>query len=87
MSNRNYINGRAREYRMMKLLKDKFQCHHVFRSAGSHSAIDVIGINLIEKRIYLFQCKPKSLSIPAKLRLEDENELLNGKFEVTFQVV
>ena len=43
MPNRNYINGRAREYKIMKELVDSGYVL-VMRTAGSHSPVDVIGI-------------------------------------------
>jgi len=51
--NKNYKNGAAREYRIMKKLeKEGWFC---IRSAGSHSPIDIIAI----KRLYGFSTIPK----------------------------
>ena len=58
-----------------------------FRSAGSHSAIDVVAIRKDPKTIYLLQVKPRSLSIKAKTRLESQNSWLNGEFPIHFKVV
>lgn len=60
MPNRNYLRGRAKEYRVMKKLKDKGY-KIVARTAGSHSPIDIIGIKLISNRVHIkfIQCKPR----------------------------
>ena len=59
MSNRNYIKGRTAEYKTMRLLeKENYVC---FRSAGSHSPIDVFAFLQKEKTelpiIRAIQCK------------------------------
>ena len=86
MGNKNYIKGRAKEYRIVNSLKasgyDIAQ-----RSAGSHSPIDVWAISKVLKTIVLIQVKPKSMSKKAKKKLEKEYEWLNDKFEVQFAVV
>ena len=71
----------------MKFLREEYKCKYVLRSAGSHSAIDVIGINIKDKKIYLIQCKPDSMSINKKKELEKENELLNDVYSCSFFVV
>jgi len=82
----NYRNGRAKEYRILKNLKqDGFDI--VFRSAGSHSPIDCIGIKMMEKKIKFFQSKPKSMSEKARKKLENELFWLNDQFECSFEVV
>lgn len=43
MPNKNYVNGRTREYRTMRLLETLG--YTAFRSAGSHGLWDVIGYN------------------------------------------
>lgn len=85
MPNRNYINGRAKEYRIVNSYK-KNGCI-AFRSAGSHSPVDVIAINPELNTIDLIQAKPDSMSLKTRAKLEKENKKLNGLFEVRFKVV
>ena len=78
--NKNYRKGRAKEYRLMNKLKK--HCDIVFRSAGSHSIVDCAGIDLKQKKIYLFQCKPRNFSHTAKERVLRALGPLNDKFIV-----
>jgi Holliday junction resolvase len=84
MPNRNYINGRRKEYKVVHAFKDKG--FTALRSAGSHSPIDVVAINPDTKKIVLIQCKPKSMSENKKKEIEEKNKKLNGLFEVEFLV-
>lgn len=56
MPNKNYVSGRAKEYREMESLRREGYLI-VARSAGSHSPIDVWAIDPLKKRIALIQCK------------------------------
>ena len=84
MPNKNYVKGRRKEYDLVHRLRAKG--YTAFRSAGSHSPIDVIGIDGGNKRIILIQAKPDSMSGKAKERLEEEHKDFNGIFEVRFIV-
>jgi len=86
MPNQNYVKGRRKEYRIVEKFR-KADCEIVFRSAGSHSPIDVVAINKENKRIYFIQCKPDSLSESAKKKLEDTQEELIGLYECEFLVL
>lgn len=61
-----------------------------FRSAGSHSPIDVVAIDSINKKIKLIQSKRvikehiDYIDPKLKERLEKENVELNGSFDVEF---
>ena len=57
-----------------------------FRSAGSHSPIDVCAIDKLRKQIYFVQCKPDDFSNKQRMKLEEELKDLNGNFEVHFEV-
>lgn len=82
--NKNYNNGRAKEYRLInKLKKDGYDI--TFRSAGSHSPIDVIGINK-NKSIIFIQSKPRKFSKRQKKIIEDRLDWLNNKFEGKFEI-
>ena len=87
MPNFNYIRGRNKEYRV--LAEGRLQTKIAIRSAGSHSPIDciLIDINSNPKTIELIQCKPESLSENKRKKLEDMYAGLNDTFQVTFKVV
>lgn len=53
-----------------------------FRSAGSHSPIDLITINDKEKKIELIQCKTGVLSTKDKKEIEDFLNALKGDYKV-----
>jgi len=60
----------------------------VFRSAGSHSPIDVIGIKYTNARTIKFiQSKPKKFSKNQKQKLLDSYAGLNDEFICSFEVV
>ena len=84
--NRNYLRGRSREYRTMdKLRAEGFDI--VLRSAGSHSQIDVMGINTSTKIIRFIQNKPKSMGPKARDRIAENNKKLNDEYLCTFEVI
>jgi Holliday junction resolvase len=85
MPNKNYVNGRAKEYRTMKRLRDEGY-DIVVRTAGSHGAFDVVGIRSNTLEIKLIQCKPKSMSESAKAKIITEHYWLNNEFSVSFEV-
>lgn len=85
MGNKNYINGRAKEYKIIKQKKEE-GFNIAQRSAGSHSPVDVFAIDSKRKIIHLVQSKPKSMSNNKKEEIERLNNDLNGIFEVRFYV-
>jgi Holliday junction resolvase len=84
MVNVNYRRGRGKEYRLMGMLREK-KYDIVFRTAGSHSPIDVIGIRKGE--IIFIQSKPKRFSKNKKKGLEDKYGWLNNMFKCKFEIV
>ena len=82
----NYRNGRQKEYRIMKKERAK-GIKYVIRSAGSHSPIDIVSIDVNERVIRLIQCKSRSMSEDAREALRQENNLLNGNFQARFEVI
>jgi Holliday junction resolvase len=86
MPNKNYIKGRRYEYKTMEFLRS-IGCDIVLRSAGSHSPIDVIGIDSDKRHIFFIQCKPKSMSENKKKSISMPLEWLNGQFSASFEVV
>ena len=85
-NNRNYIKGRSKEYRIVNKLK-KISYEIAFRSAGSHSPIDVVAINRKLKLVRFIQAKPKKFSKKEKLRLEEKYNWLNDEFLCSFEVI
>lgn len=85
MPNKNYVNGRRKEYKLINIAKQG-GCLS-FRSAGSHSPIDVVIIDKKNRQIRLIQCKPNNISAAKKQRLLDEQKEINGIYYITFEVV
>jgi len=85
MPNKNYIKGRRKEYKVVNQFKKEE--YIAFRSAGSHSPIDVVAINPLKKIINLIQCKPNDMSENAKQKLYDANKYLEGEYIVIFEIV
>lgn len=79
-----YRNGAAKERRIMNKFRDKGYIS--FRSAGSHSPIDVFAIDPQGKKIWLIQSKLK-MTPELKAKLEEENKNLNGLFTVEFKAI
>ena len=82
----NYHKGRKYEYKICNQLK-KEGFDLVQRTAGSKSSLDIIAIRQSDNKIILVQAKPKNLSDSAKNKLLEENDWLNGKFDVEFVVM
>lgn len=86
MPNKNYLKGRRKEYKTRDQLK-AIGCSIAQRMAGSHSPIDVIGIDTEKRLIHLIQCKPDNMSENKKQEIIEQNKGLQGTFTVTFQVL
>lgn len=86
MSNKNYIKGRRKEYKIVNDLK-KDGWIIAQRTAGSHSPIDVFAINKLTKVIKMIQAKPDSMSKNAKDKINQELNWLNNIFRVEFEVI
>jgi Holliday junction resolvase len=85
MSNPQYVKGRRKEYRIVNTAKAEGKIS--FRSAGSHSPVDVVIIDILAKKIHLVQCKPDSYPESAVLKLYAENKALPGHYQVYFDVI
>lgn len=85
MPNKNYVSGRRKEYCIVK--EEKRKGYTAFRSAGSHSPVDVVSIDSKNKVIKLIQSKPKSMSDYQRMKLESLHSNLNGNYAVVFVVV
>jgi hypothetical protein len=84
MTNKNYVRGRRKEYK--EIHKAKIQGKLSFRSAGSHSPVDVVIIDYVNKTIGLIQCKPESMSVKEKTKIYLENKHLEGTYLVFYDV-
>ena len=84
MPSRNYLNGVRKERKFVNETRTKGFIS--FRSAGSHSPIDVCIIDLDGRKIEFIQCKPDNYSENSKLKLEEALMKLNHFFEVSFKV-
>jgi Holliday junction resolvase len=82
MPNKNYIAGRRKEYQVMN--QEKKAGNIVLRSAGSHSCIDVVSIDVESRVIKLIQCKPNDISKTTKDKLETEMKALNNTFKCMY---
>ena len=85
MANKNYNKGAAKERALVNAARARG--YIAFRSAGSHSPVDVVMINPILHIISLVQCKPKTMSQNAKDKLLAEHPELNGTFMVEFIIL
>ena len=84
MPNSNYIKGVRKERKIVNFSRQAGLIS--FRSAGSHSPIDVVIIDKKDKEIQFIQCKPDSMSDNAHKKLLDEQIELNGTYTVYFKV-
>lgn len=86
MPRTNYQRGADKERRLLNKWKEK-EGVIGFRSAGSHSPIDLCIIDKVERRIHFLQAKPKSFSDNKRQKLLDELDFLKGEWIVDFDVV
>jgi len=88
MPNKNYIKGVRKERAFVNEAREMGMI--AFRSAGSHSPVDVCIIDVINKKIEFLQCKPDNFSEKdrEKIFLKCENlKFLKGEFKVSFNIV
>lgn len=86
MPNKNYRKGRRKEYGVCeKLRKEGWTI--VQRSSGSHSPVDVFAINKETKEIKFIQVKAGVLLSGEQTKIYNENDWLNDKFEVSFNII
>ncbi len=85
MPNPNYVKGRRKEFKVVN--QEKEIGNLAFRSAGSHSPIDVVSIDVENRIIRFIQCKPDSMPESQKKKLEQTMVSLNNRFDCLFEVV
>lgn len=85
MANKYYIKGIKKE---RKIVNDEKALGRIaFRSAGSHSPIDVVSIDTDMMIIRLIQAKTNELSEFEKKKIFSEMNKLKGIFEVQFLII
>jgi Holliday junction resolvase len=83
MTNKNYIKGRNKEYRLINELR-KRGFDIVQRTAGSHSPIDIIAIHKYKEEILFIQSKPDNFSEKEESKLNNKYNYLNGLYKCSF---
>lgn len=86
MPNKKYINGRRNEYKIMhRLQKEGFIA---FRSAGSHSPFDVVGVHLKKRLIIFIQSKTGYISKREQAEIMTQNaDLILRSFLTHFVII
>jgi len=88
MPNKNYIKGRAKEYKLKAELEK--QGYTVLRTAGSHGFADLIAINYELDKISFIQVKPDKYSDGAIAKLMKKYAEYNNiwtRWKVNFEVL
>ena len=86
-----YKKGARKEYKIIDDLRAEGY-DIAQRTAGSHSCIDIIAINIKDKVIKLIQSKRtlnkdmNFINTKLKQKIEDDNKQLNGIYSVVFEV-
>jgi len=73
MPNKNYIKGRKKEYKIMKMFKEAGY-DIAQRTAGSHSPIDIFAVDRKNKTIIFIQSKPDVYPLIKSNRIKKELE-------------
>jgi Holliday junction resolvase len=82
--NKNYKRGYEKERKLV--FNARKEGMTAFRSAGSHSPIDVIIIDHEQRIIKLIQCKV-NIKQSQKMKLETKYQYLNGTYYVLFEAI
>ena len=82
MVNKNYQKGTRFERKLVNEARAK-KCI-AFRSAGSHSPIDVVVIDTKNKRIWFHQCKKGKHNLTKKMKKDFEN--LSDEYIAIFNI-
>lgn len=88
MPNSNYLRGVRKERAFVNEAREQGKI--AFRSAGSHSPIDVCIIDPINKKIEFIQCKPGNFSERDKEKIFEKCpnlKFIDGLFEVSFGIM
>lgn len=85
MPNYNYNKGVRKERAIVNAARKRGLI--AFRSAGSHSPIDCVIINIKLKSVRFIQSKPDSMSKNKRKQLAEEHKELNDLYKCCFQVI
>lgn len=85
MPNSNYIKGRRKEYKVME--EERKKGNIVLRSAGSHSPVDIVSIDVTARVIKLIQCKSDNFPQIEIDELQYQMRELNNAYRCEFVVV
>lgn len=85
MPNANYIKGVRKERKLVNLARARGNI--AFRSAGSHSPIDLCIIDKEHREITFLQCKPDDFPESERNKILEELSFINGYMIVRFDVV
>lgn len=85
MVNKNYVSGRAKEYRIKKQFEDKG--YIVLRTAGSHGFADLIAIHPNQRLVKFIQCKPKDFPDSKAVELQKRYNWLHACFGCSFLIL
>lgn len=86
MARTNYQRGADKERRIINFFKARFPDCIAFRSAGSHSPIDVVIIHPVTGEIRLIQSKLGHLPYKEREKIKQEGLKLNGPYQVLFEL-
>ena len=84
MSTTNYQRGANKERRIVNYFREKGKI--ALRSAGSHSIIDIVVIDIQTHHIHLIQSKLNKISTKDREEIEGKAKEINGLYEVTFEL-
>ena len=82
MPNPQYVKGRRKEYKIVHKHRDLG--HIAFRSAGSHSPVDVVAIDTKNRTIHLIQSKVGKIS--AREKEEYLSQIPKGTYKVELTI-
>lgn len=87
MPNKNYVKGRAKEYKIKRDFTKRG--YTVLRTAGSHGFADLVAVRS-DGKIKFIQCKPDNFSKTEEQKLLDQWEIFNNprfKWTTSFEVI
>jgi Holliday junction resolvase len=85
MPNKNYRNGASKERRIVQKARNEGKL--AFRSAGSHSPIDIFILDPKTKNIFLIQSKLKKMGEVATKNLLDTIKQYDGIYHVRTSII
>ena len=84
MPNKHYMKGYRKERKLVN--EARAEGYLAFRSAGSHSPVDVVIVRQHGGTIDLIQCKSDNISVSKRKKLMKRSEEIDGYYYVRFKV-